>query len=471
MPRVEQTVPKTGREENLGGMRCVDTSGNPRIPVLMEMVGALSRAVEPQEVLQVFSAHGEQLYGPRGYISLSTRGVAPGEYKITRFVHHHEPFDLAAGEPWRQWHDLPVQTGGFLGQLIRSAYPELIHHLTVGDDPVVGDALAGYGSLMAIPLFDDGEPLNWVIFLRTDPEGFSVEDLEHAILRANLVGTAVKNVLIAKELREAHGKIRAEVERVAAIQRALLPHPIPDIPGLTIAASYKTFDQAGGDHYDFRPLRSSLDGSGADPNGPWLMLIADASGHGPAAAVVMAMLHAILHAYPRDPDGPAELLEHANRHLAAKRIQNSFVTAYLAVYDPPRRRWTYARAGHNPPLLKKPGVGGSVQRLDAVGGVPLGVLDRVRYEEATVDLEPGQTVVMYTDGIIEARGPDGAMFGVAGIERALEACTGEPACVVQSLTDPLSRHQAGVRPTDDQTIVAIGVEPAEEDASIDRDAP
>ncbi len=78
---------------------------------------------------------------------------------------------------------------------------------------------------------------------------------------------------------------------------------------------------------------------------------------------------------------------------------------------------------------------------------------------------------MYTDGIIEARGPDGAMFGVAGIERALEACTGEPACVVQSLTDPLSRHQAGVRPTDDQTIVAIGVEPAAEDASIDRDAP
>ena len=134
------------------------------------------------------------------------------------------------------------------------------------------------------------------------------------------------------------------------------------------------------------------------------------------------------------------------------------MTAFLAIYDPPARRLTYARAGHNPPLLKNPGVEGSVHRLDAVGGIPLGVSDHVKYDERTIELKSGQTVVLYTDGISEARGPDGTMFGVEGIERALAECTGDPDCVVQSISDPLHRHAGTVRPSDDQTILALRVE-------------
>ena len=315
---------------------------------------------------------------------------------------------------------------------------------------------------MAIPLFDDGEPLNWAIFLRKDPEGFSVEELEQAILRANLVGTTVKSALIAKELREAHGRIRAEVDRVAAIQRALLPEPLPKIPGLNVVASYQTFDQAGGDHYDFRPLRPCdakgiVGGSRYDPRGPWGMLIADASGHGPAAAVVMAMLHAIVEAYPHEPSGPAEVLAHANRHLVAKRIEHSFVTAFFAIYDPVSRRLAYARAGHNPPLVMRGG-GQKMVRLDDVGGLPLGITDDVVYEEVDVQLEPGETLVLYTDGITEARSPDGRFFGIKGIEASLGECSGEPTCVIQHVSEALRTHQAGARPTDDQTIVAVQVE-------------
>ncbi len=452
------TSPKASRDEALAGMLCVDTSGNPRIPILMEMVGAMSRAVDPKEVLRIFSSRIEELYGPRGYVSLSTRGLGPGQYKITRLLRLDGSDTLGTADPWVQWSDLPAHRGGFFGEIIRSAYPELIHNLNLRHDPVVGDALARYGSMMAIPLFDDGEPLNWAIFLRDEPQGFTVEELEQAILRANLVGTTVKSVLIAKQLREAHARIRAEVDHVATIQRALLPNPLPEIPGLTIVASYETFDQAGGDYYDFRALGDHGDGRDPDPNGLWGILIADASGHGPAAAVVMAMLHAILHAYPRRPDRAAEVLDHANRHLASKQIESSFVTAFFALYDPRTRRLTYARAGHNPPLLKNPGSGGSVSRLEAVGGVPLGVLDETTYEDAQIELQPGQTLVLYTDGITEARSPDGAMFGVGGIERALIDCTGDPACVVQSITDTLHDHEAGVRPNDDQTIIAIGVE-------------
>jgi sigma-B regulation protein RsbU (phosphoserine phosphatase) len=453
------TTSSAARDAAAPRLRRVDTSGNPRIPVLMEMVGALSLARGPREVLKVFSSR-EELYGPRGYVSISTRGLPPGHYRMTDVIDLRGSYDLALADPLLNETPQPAHRGGFFGEIISTTFPELYHHLDIRDDPVFGNALAEFRSMMSIPLMDDGVPVNWTVFLRRDPEGFTVGDLEQAILRVNLVGTAVKNALIARDLHRAHERIREEVEHIAAIQRALLPHPIPDIPGLSIAASYQTFDQAGGDYYDFRPLRYTGDGSVADHDGPWSFLISDASGHGPAAAVVMAMLHAILHAYPHPPQGPAEMLEHANRHLANKRIDASFVTAFLAVYDPAQRTLTYARAGHDPPLIRCAGPEAAIRRLDRVGGIPLGVLDPVRYDEATIRLEPGQTLLLYTDGITDARGPDGSMFGLHSVEEALAGCEGEPGSVVASIMDPLSRHASGVRPGDDQTVVAIRSEAA-----------
>ena len=431
----------------------VDTSGSTRIPHLMEMVGALSKATGPQEVLRVFSSR-EELYGPRGYVSLSIRGLQPGQYRVTEVIELRGSYDLVLADPLLRTDPPPANTGGVFGSIISTTYPELFHNLNINHDPVMGEALAGYGSMMSVPLFEDGAPVNWTVFLREDPKGFTVADLEQAILRVNLVGAAVRNALIAQDLHNAHVRIRAEVEHIASIQQSLLPQPIPNIPGLSIAASYQTFDQAGGDYYDFRPL-AITDDPQEMVNGPWAMLIGDASGHGPAAAVVMAMLHAILHAYPKHSHHPGAMLAYANEHLASKRIENSFVTAFLGVYDPGSRRLTYARAGHEPPLIREPGGQQRIRRLDAVGGIPLGMLDTVEYEETTIELEPGHTLLLYTDGITDARDPGGNMFGVERIEQALAGSTGGAASIVQSVMDPLRRHAAGVRPGDDQTLVAV----------------
>lgn len=439
-------------------VRPLDLTGNPRIGVLMELVSALSRLNEPKDVLRVFSDGMRRLYGTRGYISLSTRNLKPGEYRITRMLTEADgTMRIHSADPWSTINSLPVHTGGFFGQVIRSAYPQLYHNLNIQHDPVVGDALAGIGSIMAIPLFDGGEPLNWSISLNQDPDGFTMEELEESILRGNLVGGTVKNTVMAKQLREANQRIRGEVEQIARIQRALLPQSLPQVPGVSIATSYETFDTAGGDLYDFIVLPTP-------PEGPtrfdgWLaMLIADASGHGPAAAVLMAMLNTLIYAYPRGGKGPSAVFEFANHHLFSKGLEGTFVTAFLAAYNPADRTLIYSRAGHNPPLVKNPGPGGSVTRLDAGGGIPLGVVDPVKYDDAVVQLQPGQTLVMYTDGITESMNRQREMFGVKGIERALEACSGEPACVVNSITTALKAHEDGMRPGDDQTIVAIKVE-------------
>ena len=192
----------------------------------------------------------------------------------------------------------------------------------------------------------------------------------------------------------------------------------------------------------------------------WGILIADASGHGPAAAVIMAIVHAILHAYPREPKGPSEILAHVNKHLIQKRITGSFMTAFLGFYDPRTQVFTYANAGHPPALLKSPG--GTVTELDEVDGFPLGIVDDATYNEASVQLNPGQTVVLYTDGISEAVNAKGQMFGISGLKHSIIRCSGEPDCVAENALVALRKHEAGVRPRDDQTLLAFQVESADE---------
>lgn len=422
----------------------------------MQMVRDLSRASDAREVLRIFGEGLVKLNGPRGYVSLSTRGLKPGQYKITRLFVNDQEFALHAHDPWRDWATLPTHSGGFFGDVIRNPAPQLIHHLFLKNDPVVGDTLCKYGSMMAVPLFENGEALNWAIVFRTGPEAFTVQELEESILRSNLGGATVRNTLIARQLREANETIRREVEQIARIQQALLPQRLPEFPGLSMAAHYEVFDVAGGDLYDLAVLDTPPDGP-TRFDGCLALVVADASGHGPASAVLAAMLNTLLYAYPRRGRGPGAVFEFANRHLHSKRIDGTFITAFLGVYDPRDGSLIYANAGHNPPLIKNAGTGGAVFRLDDVGSIPLGIAGETVYTDGVIKLNPGQTLVMYTDGITDAMSPERTMFGVEGIERALHECSGEPACVVNSIMTALRAHEAGARPNDDQTIVAVKV--------------
>jgi phosphoserine phosphatase RsbU/P len=464
-------------------MRFLDFPDNKRLPVLLDLVSDLSKADDPSEVLRAFGLGWAKLNGPSGYISMSCRGLEPGAYRITRML-VHDDMDRVHQEPlWRPSDQLPIHTGGLLGEIVQRGRPLLVQELDVKDDPVLADAIAGYRVLIATPLFEDGRILNWAINLHHDPLAYTEKELEHALMRSNLVGGTVRHVQTAKKLREAHQRIKEEVDRIANIQQALLPDKLPDIPGVTLAARYQTYDEAGGDLYSFHPLGTGLSHLKKSPDGRWAIIIGDVSGHGPAAAAVMAMVMSILASYPMTPDTTGPVLDYLNKHLCAKRIFSTFVTAFHALYDPATRRFTYSRAGHPPPLWRKPRNGGTqadntgeaagfeisgdsgisggggvdVVELDAVGGLPLGVMPEETYEDATIELEPGQTLTLYTDGIPETRGPDGAFFGTEGIVRALRECSGEADCAVETVMQHVRNHEAGGRPEDDQTLVVMRV--------------
>ena len=432
-------------------MRPLDLAGNLRIPMLMELVTSMHQFAEPHELMEKFIATLRRAYGARCYVQLTTTGLRPGAFRVNRLL-TRDGRDLINAHLAEQ----PVQHGGILTQIIGSSQPSIWHHLDLADDPVINGVVGRCTSAMAAPLLQNEMGIDWVIVFDDEPEAFSEKELEETLLRANLVAAMVNNLETARKLIGASIKIQGEIEQIARIQRALLPEELPQIPGLKLAASYTTFDRAGGDLYDVA-LLGERTGSQGERDDRCAILIGDVSGHGPAAAVVMAMFHAILHAYPFKPKGPGEVLTHVNRHLCAKRIDNSFVTAVLAFYDPVTRELTYARAGHDPPMLKDFPHKGPPVHLDAVGELPLGIMADVEYREATVQLKSGQTLILYTDGITESRRNGFDLFGVKGIEDALTACSGAAECAVQHITQAVLDHTKDFRPNDDQTVLAVQV--------------
>jgi sigma-B regulation protein RsbU (phosphoserine phosphatase) len=389
-------------------------------------------------------------------VQLSTVALGLGEFRVTRMAMADGRDLVPLRSPWEK-RELPVRSGGVLSEVVTRGVSSIMHDLDLADDPVLGEAMGENRSLAAVHLVDPALPVNWLILMHPDPKRFRVEDLEELILRANLVGAISKGLWVSQQLEAANLRIAREIEQIARIQRTLLPAQLPEIPGLAIAAHYETFDRAGGDLYDFARMEGDPNTSADDR---WAILIADASGHGPAAATVCAIVHSILHAYPQEPSGPAELLGHVNQHLCAKQIESSFVTAFLAFYQPSTRELVYARAGHNPPLLiSAAGENGDGRHvtgsLDRAQGLPLGIDAEAPFTEARLTLAPGEMVLLYTDGVIEAKNRAGEFLGIEGVERALAACEGGAQAAVRCITQAVREHLGDGKPSDDQTILVL----------------
>jgi phosphoserine phosphatase RsbU/P len=167
----------------------------------------------------------------------------------------------------------------------------------------------------------------------------------------------------------------------------------------------------------------------------------------------MAVTHAIAHNLPGPPQPPSELLSQLNRRLHAHYTADggSFVTAFYGMYDPNTRRLEYASAGHNPPRLC---TGSGVVALDAVGGLPLGIDPEHVFEESEITLKPGDRLVLYTDGITEARAPGGELFGESRLDGVL--CRGHATAdeFVSALVANVDEFCAGRAQEDDRTLLA-----------------
>jgi sigma-B regulation protein RsbU (phosphoserine phosphatase) len=411
-----------------------------RLAVVVDMMRGMSRETNPQEMVRHYGERVRQLMPSDRRLSLSRRGLGRPRFRITRSSTWAE-----AVNPWKDKERLPLLVGGLLAELIYGDETRLIDDLRLAADDPAAEYLAGHRSLLAIPLYDGGVAMNMVVLLRREPAAFAPEQVPEMVWVSNLFGRATAGLVLTEELQQAYRTLDHEFKVIGDLQRSLLPDRLPDIPSLDLAAYYQPSARAGGDYYDFFPL----------PDGCWGILIADVSGHGSPAAVLMAITHSIAHTHPGPPVPPGRLLGYVNHQLARRYTQGNenFVTAFYGIYDPARKVLTYACAGHPPPRLKRCSDGALVE-LDAVGGLPLGLFDGEQYADAEWPLQAGDQIVFYTDGLTETHNPAGEMFGTRRLDAVLENCALQASGLLDEVLAAVDAFTEG-RPADDDRTVLI----------------
>lgn len=414
-----------------------------RLSTIVETMRELSRQTDPMAMGRTYGERIRTIFPTDRFMALSRRDLDRPQVRVTRFSLWTEQVN-----PWKDKDRLPVYSAGLLSDLIYSDEPQIIDEIRLSPDDPTRDYFAGMGSLIAIPHYDHGVALNMVIMMREKPHGFPHDELPELVWINNLYGRATLSLVKAEEARAAYEIVDREMITVADMQRSLLPSKLPEIPTLGLAAHYQTSRRAGGDYYDFFPL----------PDGKWGILIADVSGHGTPAAVIMAVTHAIAHTYPGPATPPGELLRHVNRTLSARYTARSgaFVTAFYGIYDPADRTLDYASAGHPPPRLKRC-QDGTLALLDAVQKLPLGVIDDEVYPQATAQLIPGDQLIFYTDGVTEAHNASGEMFGLERLDRVLENCGVGAADILKEVLIAVDEFTAGKLADDDRTVLVAKV--------------
>jgi sigma-B regulation protein RsbU (phosphoserine phosphatase) len=416
-----------------------------RLAVAVELMRELSLYSDPNELSRVFTKRMNQLYPTARQITLSRRGMEAPRYRVTRFSQWE-----TGNAPPRKPNELPVLAGGVFGELMADDQPRVIDDLTVPAHDPAAPYLAGQRSLVAIPVFDGGKPATVVVLTREEPAAFPREQIPELVWLTNLFGRSIRTLELSDRLREAYDAADYELRTIAEFQQNLLPVHEPSVAGLDVAVHYRTAHRAGGDYYDFFSL----------PNGQLGVLVADVSGHGTSAAVLMSITHTLAHALPTPPLHPGDFLAYLNVQLAKRYTLSSgnFITAVYAVFDPKNGKLTFANAGHTAPRGRVNGSNRFVP-LDQTRRLPLGVTHRSLgpYPEQVVNLRPGDTVALFTDGITEAANGAGEHFGLERLDRVLARRTECAACTVSDVVDELERFTGSSDGDDDRTLVLVGV--------------
>ena len=312
------------------------------------------------------------------------------------------------------------------------------------DSPALRGLLAA-GVTLVIPLVSQGELVGLLnLGPRLSQQEYSADDRGLLTTLATQAAPAVRVAQLVREQQaEARERERIENElRVARlIQQTLLPKDLPALPGWQIASYYQPARAVGGDFYDFLPFEDGRLG----------LVIGDVTDKGVPAALVMATTRSILRTAAQSGGSPGQVLERANNLLCPDIPPKMFVTCLYAILDPATGRLEYANAGHDLPYQRQ---GASAQELRA-RGMPLGLMPGMRYEENATVLAPGDSLLLYSDGLVEAHNPARDMFGFPRLMRLIAAHDDATPLIDTLLAALADFTGAGWEQEDDVTLVAL----------------
>src|SRR5215216_2434851 len=301
---------------------------------------------------------------------------------------------------------------------------------------------------VVVPLVSQGELIGLLnLGPRLSQQEYSADDRKLLNDLATQTAPAVQVAqLVRQQQKQAQERERIEQElRVARlIQQTLLPKHVPDLEGYQLAAYYQPAREVGGDFYDFLELDEGHLG----------LVVGDVTDKGVPAALVMATTRTMLRASAQRLDSPAEVLRQVNDVIVRDIPPNMFITCLYAILDTRSGKLRYANAGHDLPYLRHKGRPGNASELRA-RGMPLGLMPGMYYEEKEAVLEEGDSILFYSDGLVEAHDPQGEMFGFPRLQGFVGAHPGG-ATMIDSLLKELARFVGdGWEQEDDITLVTL----------------
>ena len=324
------------------------------------------------------------------------------------------------------------------------------------------------GQIDPIPLLQSKYPLLIAFPLSVKDERFGVllaQDKNVSINRerrfdllwgiSQQASLAIQNDIINKEIIERQ-RLEREFQLARQIQQTFLPDQIPEIPGWEIGVLWETARQVGGDFYDFFFL----------PDGRLAFVIADVSDKGLAASLYMTVTRTLIRATAMESVSPAETLNHVNDLLLVNSQNGLFVTTFYGILSLEDGKLEYTIAGHNPPMLIRQESQNVIKFKR--GGTALGALPDISLSKNTQTLEPGDCLVLYTDGVTEAFNEHNQMYGDDRFLRLLSSKIGKSASqVIQAIKSDLVEFRDNANLSDDTTILAISRQPLQADQNGD----
>jgi len=304
--------------------------------------------------------------------------------------------------------------------------------------------------LPATDLIHEEDKVLGVMTLVGKPSGeiFTAGEAQLANTIMTQVTVAIHNSRLVERLQSTE-RVQQQMEIASRIQQSLLPKHPPELPGIAVAGTVIPTTKIGGDYYDYL----------VDRDGQLNLLIADASGHSLASALMITMTrsilrHELMRSRPLD-----RVMFNINQVMFGDLVKaEMFISLFCACYNPETRQLSFVNAGHNPPFLQR-NDHQHPEKLNGDAGVILGILEDAIYQEHTTTLNPGDVLLMYTDGVIEARNPAGQQFGEERLQELLQKYQSLPSDKLwQRIHQAIHRHINGAEQHDDITLLVLKIQ-------------
>jgi serine phosphatase RsbU (regulator of sigma subunit) len=301
---------------------------------------------------------------------------------------------------------------------------------------------------VVVPLVSQGELIGLLnLGPRLSQQEYSADDRKLLNDLATQTAPAVQVAQLVRQQQQQaqeRERIKQELRVARLIQQTLLPKHVPDLPGYGLAAYYQPAREVGGDFYDFMEL----------DDGQLGLVVGDVTDKGVPAALVMATTRTLLRASAQRLDSPGEVLKRVNEVIVQDIPPNMFITCLYAILDPVTGLLRYANAGHDLPYRHKASAGGA-EELRATG-MPLGLLPGMEYEEKEIVLDRGDSVLFYSDGLVEAHDPHREMFGFPRLQGLVAGHRTSGEAMVTFLLSELTRFTGDEwEQEDDITLVTL----------------